>query len=98
MADFDAVAFSLPSDDLIYLMVNFWTREQRAVHEQAMMRRYLEQLGQANYSWDDLVWDYRAMLHFRIFHAVWDAVTGSSERYWRNKMTCLMQAYEDWLR
>jgi hypothetical protein len=98
MADFDSVAFSLPTDDLIYLMVNFWTREQRAVHEQAMMRHYLEQLEQANYAWDDLLRDYRAMLHFRIFHAVWDAVAGSSERYWRIKMTCLIQAYEDWNR
>jgi hypothetical protein len=98
MTDFDAVAFSLPTDDLIYLMVNFWTREQRAVYEKTMMRRYLEQLGQANYTWDDLVRDYRAMLHFRIFHAVWDAVVGSSERYWRSKMPCLIHAYEDWNR
>jgi hypothetical protein len=98
MADFDSVAFSLPTDDLIYLMVNFWTREQRASYEKEMMRRYLEQLGQANYTWDDLVRDYRAMLHFRIFHAVWDAITGSSERYWRSKMPCLIHAYEDWCR
>jgi hypothetical protein len=96
MADFDSVGFSLPTDDLIYLMVNFWTRQQRAEHEQAMLRRYLYTLNQANYRWENLVEDYRAMLHFRIFHAVWDAVVGSSELYWRNKMTCLIEAYEDW--
>ena len=52
--------------------------------------------GVAGYTWDDLLFDYRLMLIYRIFLPVWDAVNGSSRAYWWPKLQCLTGAYLDW--
>jgi hypothetical protein len=95
IADFDSAGRSVLTDDLVYLMVNFWTREQRQQHENALLRRYHNALNQPQYTWDNLLLDYRIMILFRVFHAVWDG-TYADETYWRPKMRCLLEAYHDW--
>lgn len=96
IADFDSIAMSIPADDLVFLMATFWTREQRTIHEEKVLRHYHTRLNKENYSWGDLLHDYRMMLLFRVFHPVWDANNGSSEAYWKTKMQCLIHAYQDW--
>jgi hypothetical protein len=87
--------------DLNYLFANFWTSAQRreGEREERLLRRYHRALlghGVAGYGWDDLLFDYRLMLIYRIFLPVWDAVNGSSRAYWWPKLQCLTAAYRDW--
>ena len=95
IADFDSVSRSIPTDDLVFLMTTFWTRDKRHKHENAHLRRYHQVLNQPDYTWDNLILDYRLMILYRIFHAVWDG-TYADESYWRPKMRCSLEAYHDW--
>jgi hypothetical protein len=95
IADFDSVGRSVPTDDLVFLMTTFWTTETRQQHENALLRRYHQTLNQPDYTWDNLILDYRVMILYRIFHAVWDG-TYADESYWRPKMRCSLEAYHDW--
>ncbi len=87
--------------DLANLFVTFWTREQRheGQREQRMLQRYLAQLqsqGVRNYSWDDLLTDYRLEIIEWLLNTVQDARDGSKRSYWLPKLQCVSAAFEDW--
>jgi hypothetical protein len=101
MIDLDSINAFLPAFDLMYLFTTFWTREQRAEggREMAALRHYhkrLQEGGIANYSFDQLLLDYRVSIALNVLHPVWDQQNGSSEAYWRPKLSCLLAAFEDW--
>ncbi len=99
LVDFDSVGGNLAAFDLVFLMASFWTRPQRAEHELACLQTYHTALvsnGVLRYEWDDLLLDYRLMLAFAVFDAVFDHANGSRATYWQPKMECLTTAYRDW--
>ena len=101
LIDFQGACGDLPAMDLTFLFATFWSPEQRHTErrEQRLLRMYLDTLhrhGITNYTWDDLVADYRISLAYMIFYPVWDAVNGSSREYWEPKLRCLTSAAEDW--
>ncbi|MEA2575149.1 MAG: hypothetical protein QOH93_2447 [Chloroflexia bacterium] len=101
MIDLDSINAFLPAFDLMYMFTTFWTREQRAEggRELAALKRYHERLqeaGVANDSFDQLLLDYRVSIALNLLHPIWDQQHGSSEAYWRPKLSCLMAAFEDW--
>lgn len=101
LIDFQGACGDLPAMDLVFLFATFWSAEQRQHHqrEHRLLRAYLEALnrhGIGDYTWDNLVADYRIALVFMIFYPVWDAINGSSREYWAPKLRCLTSAAEDW--
>jgi hypothetical protein len=101
MIDLDSINAFLPAFDLMYLFTTFWTREQRLEggREMAALKRYHERLqegGVSNYSFDQLLLDYRVSIACNVLHAVWDQQHGASQAYWRPKLSCSVAAFEDW--
>ena len=101
MVDLDSISASLPAYDLMYMFTTFWTREQRAEgnREIAALKLYHERLqegGIRSYTFDELLLDYRLSIAENLLHPVWDQQNGSSEAYWRPKLSCLAAAFEDW--
>jgi hypothetical protein len=98
LIDFQDACVNFPAFDLVFMMATFWTRKQRAVHEEHFLHQYLFELNRqgVQYSWDQLCNDYRLCLSYMIFDGVWNAVSGSSREYWMPKLTCLFDAYKDW--
>jgi hypothetical protein len=98
LVDFDSVSANFGAYDLVYLLPTFWRPEQRHRHEQPLLQQYwraLQQHGVNNYTWDDLLLDYRLMLCYMIFDPIWDHASGAAETYWRPKLHCLTAAYQD---
>ena len=95
------------------MLTSFFTPEQRKEDELEvhLLHHYHNQLqahGVNDYSWDELMTDYRVKVIWRIFHSVWDCVTmappsrqdgrkltGTDKGYWWPKMQCEVGAYED---
>jgi hypothetical protein len=101
MIDLDSINAFLPAFDLMYLFTTFWTREQRAEggREIVALKSYHERLqhrGVGNYTFNELLLDYRMSIAYNLLHPVWDQQNGSSEAYWRPKLNCLLAAFEDW--
>jgi hypothetical protein len=100
LIDFQGIAADLAAFDLALMFAAFWTREQRQEHERERraLRRYHAQLvasGVRDYTWDDLMRDYRLLLTVMLFYPVWDETNGSPRSYWLPKMRCLAEAYQD---
>jgi hypothetical protein len=86
--------------DLANLCATFWTSEQRhaAQREQQILRRYHAMLlaqGVRDYTWDDLLTDYRTGLIYWLLVPVQDSYGGSKD-YWWPKMQCLVAAFREW--
>jgi hypothetical protein len=86
--------------DLANLCATFWTSEQRhaAQREQQILRRYhamLQAHGVRDYTWPDLLTDYRTGLIYWLLVPVQDSYGGSKE-YWWPKMQCLVAAFREW--
>jgi hypothetical protein len=99
LVDFQSVCTDFAAHDLVYLLATFWTREQRRRSELPFLERYHRELvaaGVRDYSREQLFDDYRLMLAWMLFHPVWDWSYGASERYWRPKLACLLEAARDW--
>jgi hypothetical protein len=67
--------------------------------EVKILRRYLSVLqacGVRNYSWENLVRDYKIGLIAWLLMPVQDRFSGSSKDYWWPKMQCLVAAFRDW--
>lgn len=98
LIDFQDACVNFPAYDLVYMLATFWTRQQREAHEEPLLRRYHQQLSNRGiqYDWFLLCDDYRLSLHYMLFDAVWNAVSGSSREYWKPKMKCLLESYQDW--
>src|SRR6185312_4853965 len=77
LVDFEEASGNFGAFDLVFLFATFWTREQRqdGNREVRLLRRYHQILtasGVANYSWEDLLSDYRLMLALIVFLPIWD--------------------------
>jgi hypothetical protein len=101
MVDFQDVSANIGAYDLVYMLATFWTHAQRHEEglEERLLRRYHNGLlthGVRDYSWDDLLDDYRLMLALMIFDPIWNQTSGSDEAYWWPKLQCLTSAYRDW--
>jgi thiamine kinase-like enzyme len=98
LIDFQDTCVNFPAYDLVYMFATFWTHEQRTSHEVSLLRRYQNGLQRhgVQYDWSMLQNDYRLSLSYMLFDAVWNATSGSSREYWKPKMNCLVDAYQDW--
>jgi len=101
MIDLDSINACLPAFDLMYLFTTFWTREQRLEggREMSALKRYHERLqegGVSNYSFDELLLDYRVSIALNVLHPIWDQQHGASDAYWRPKLSCCVAAFQDW--
>ncbi len=101
MVDLDSVNACLPAFDLMYMFTTFWTREQRLEggREMTALKRYHERLqegGVGNYSFDQLLLDYRISIAQNVLHPVWDQQSGAPYAYWHPKLNCSIAAFEDW--
>lgn len=100
LVDFQDASGNLPAFDLVFMFAIFWTVEQRHEDDREMrlLRRYHEVLcdnGVTNYSWDDLLRDYRVALTLIVFFVVFDAASGASYGYWWPKIQCLVANFRD---
>jgi hypothetical protein len=100
MMDWQSPYASIGAFDLVIMCASFWTPEQRHENnrEENVLRRYLATLhahGVANYTWEQLLEDYRLMLLFFLQVAVWDQTNGSERDYWWPKLQCLLGAVRD---
>lgn len=100
LIDFQGIGADQPPFDLLHMLVNAWTREQRQRNDRELqaLRRYHAGLlagGVRDYSWDDLMASYRQILAIMLFYPVWDETNGSPRSYWLPKMRCLAAAYQD---
>ncbi|GCE21470.1 oxidoreductase family protein [Dictyobacter kobayashii] len=87
--------------DLANMLATFWTPAQRheGQRELRALRRYHDTLtasGVNNYSWEELLDDYRIGLIDWLEVPIWDASNGSSRTYWWPKLQCLFNAVMDW--
>jgi hypothetical protein len=98
LIDFQDTCLNFPAYDLVYMFATFWTREQRAVHEESLLWRYQNELRRRGvpYDWDLLKDDYLLSLSYMLFDAIWNATAGSGREYWMPKLKCLIEAYQDW--
>jgi len=93
---------SLAVSDLSYMMVPFWETEQRRALEMPTLKRYHDQLqkhGIADYSWDQLLDDYKLTAMQGIFIAVaWcigDDERKNMEWLWKAELKRALYAYTD---
>jgi len=101
LVDFQGPDTDFGAFDLVHLFATFWTHEQRKENDREvqMLHRYHEGLqshGVTNYSWDDLLTDYKVLLTYMLFYPLWDQTDGANKDYWWPKMQCLIHAYQDW--
>ncbi len=101
LLDWQSYSFDIGGYDLVNLCATFWTPEQRHANqsEETVLRRYyagLQAYGVKNYSWDDLLTDYRMGLIYWLFMPVQDRFGGSSKDYWWPKMQCITEAFQEW--
>ncbi len=100
LVDFQSVTADMPSFDLTLMFGAFCSREQRQRDDFELhcLRRYHDRLlaaGVRDFTWDELLADYRLALTILLFYPVWDETNGSPRSYWLPKMRCLAAAYED---
>ncbi|GCE28274.1 aminoglycoside phosphotransferase [Dictyobacter alpinus] len=86
--------------DLVIMCASFWTSAQRHENDREinLLRRYfttLQASGIIDYSWDQLLEDYRLMILVFLQVAIWDQTNGSSRSYWWPKLQCLLNAARD---
>jgi hypothetical protein len=98
IVDFQAASGNFGAYDLVYMLATFWTPAQRQDREARLLRQYHETLakhGVTDYSYDQLIIDYKLMITFMIFDAIWDQTSGSPKSYWWPKLQCLIGAFRD---
>lgn len=100
LIDFQDISGDFVARDLVHLCAFFWTPDQRHAggREERLLRRYLaglHQWGVRDYSWDDLLTDYRLLIILLALYPVWDQTNGSRRSYWQPKMHCILGAYRD---
>jgi len=100
MLDWQSSFGGMGALDLVIMCASFWTRAQRQENkrEETMLHRYLAALhahGVTNYTWDQLMEDYRLMIMIFLQGAIWDQTNGSVRDYWWSKLQCLLSAARD---
>jgi hypothetical protein len=101
LLDFQGSYASLVGDDLVHMFTFWWTREQRREGDRELrcLRRYHDGLlagGVRDYSWDDLLTEYRRGLTLMLFYPIWDETNGSARSYWLPKLRNVVAAYQDY--
>ena len=101
MLDWQSPSFDIGACDLANLCATFWTPAQRydGQREERILKHYLAQIqahGVANYTWQDLLLDYRHSIMAWLLVPVQDGSDGAGKDYWWPKMQCLVQAFQDW--
>lgn len=96
--DFQDVSRNFAVYDLVYLIATFWTTENHQAVDQEMdlLERYhcrLIERRVTHYSIEKLNQDFDIMLALMLFDPVFNAVSGSAENYWRQKMRCLIDLF-----
>ncbi len=100
MMDWQSPYTGIGAYDLVIMCASFWTPAQRKENnrEETMLRRYFATLsahGVTNYTWEQLMEDYRLMIMFFLQQAIWDQTNGSRRDYWWPKLQCLLSAAQD---
>lgn len=100
LVDFQDASGNLPAFDLVFMFAIFWTIDHRREgdREMGLLRHYHAVLcdeGVTNYTWDDLLRDYRLALTLIVFFVVFDAASGASRSYWWPKIQCLVANFND---
>lgn len=100
MIDWQSPCVTIGAYDLVIMCSSFWTSAQRRENsrEETMLRRYLTTLhahGVTDYTWDNLLEDYRLMILMFMQVAICDQTNGSSRSYWWPKLQCLLSAARD---
>ena len=100
MIDWQSPCVTIGVYDLVIMCSSFWTSAQRRENsrEETMLRRYLTTLhahGVTDYTWDNLLEDYRLMILMFMQVAICDQTNGSSRSYWWPKLQCLLSAARD---
>jgi thiamine kinase-like enzyme len=101
LLDWQSPSVDIGGYDLANLIAAFWTSEQRHENQRevTILRRYhtiLKQHGVSNYSWDELITDYKIGLIFWLLMPVQDSNGGSGKDYWWPKMQCVVAAFQEW--
>jgi thiamine kinase-like enzyme len=101
LLDWQSPGFDIGGYDLANLCATFWTSEQRQEdqREQQILRRYhtaLQFHGIQQYSWDNLLTDYKTGLIYWLLMPIQDCYGGSKRSYWWPKMQCLAAAFREW--
>ncbi len=100
MMDWQSPYIGIGAYDLVLMCASFWTSAQRHENkrEETMLRLYLATLhahGVTDYTWDQLLEDYRLMIIIFLQGAIWDQTNGSLRSYWWPKLQCLLSAARD---
>jgi hypothetical protein len=100
LIDWQGATTGRATDDLANLMTTFWTSAQRGEmqRETRLLRRYYERLLTASvrdYSWSDLLLDYRISVVEWLFVPAQDRADGATRAYWWPKLQCLLEAFQD---
>ena len=100
MLDWQSAFGGMGALDLVIMCASFWTSAQRQENkrEETMLRLYLATLhahGVTDYTWDQLLEDYRLMIIIFLQVAIWDQTNGSLRSYWWPKLQCLLSAARD---
>ncbi|GHO82336.1 DUF1679 domain-containing protein [Dictyobacter formicarum] len=87
--------------DLVHMCDTFWTRaiRQEGQRELHLLQRYYDLLctyGVKNYTWEELLIDYRSQLIEEALFPVLHDCLRTTKHYWWPKIQCLMAAVEDW--
>lgn len=101
LLDWQSYAFDIGAYDLVNMCATFWTSQQRneEQRELTILRRYhalLQSYNIRDYSWDDLLTDYKIGLIYWLLMPVQDCYGGSEKDYWWPKMQCLVTAFREW--
>ena len=100
LVDFQEASVNFGAFDLVFMFAVFWTSQQRhqGERESRLLRHYYDILierGVMDYSWEQLLEDYRLMLTLILFFPIFDAVSGASYDYWWTKMQCVVANFHD---
>lgn len=98
--DFDQVTVQTPAYDLVQLLVSYWTPTIRRQNqrEKQLLQCYhaaLVDTGVDDYSFEQLMSDYRLMIVFQLFAAIKEQVRGCARPLWFNRLACLLGAFQD---
>ncbi len=101
LLDWQSPGVDIGGYDLANMIAPFWTSQQRheGQREETMLRRYhtvLREHGVTNYSWDELITDYKTGLIFWLLMPVQDRYSGSGKEYWWPIMQCVVAAFQEW--
>lgn len=98
LIDWQVWHLDLGARDLAFMIALHWDRTARRQLELSLLRRYhyeLNSAGISNYSFDDLLLDYRRCLVRNLTFPILFWSRGLPREAWRNRLDCALAAYRD---